>query len=168
MKKTVLLCFVALAFANSVFAAKFEKIPAMKSVSARILAAVASKMARNQDVFGDASYVHAFSFTGGEEVVPSMEQLNRGSKVNLMQGKSAVVLAGHLLENLSQPDDDQEQAVAKARVDLEKAFRAVKADKSLKIYGASYGNEDGSWQILDILDTTNSEVLFIKIGYSGT
>jgi hypothetical protein len=163
-------------FSTTSFAASFQVISQMKSVSARNLAQTASKVAAQADVFGDASAVRAYSYTtkGGEKLLNTLKQLNfaKGglnsddSGAESMQHLSARQLAEHLLAASSQYDD--QEAYDRAVAQLTKALQAIKADAQLQIFGTNHADEDGSWQILNILDVSNRQVLFIKIGYHGT
>lgn len=148
----------------------------MKSAAAQHLAKVAEAVVRNEKTFGDASKVEVYAFTrkSSERDLNSIKQLNfRRAGLNSddigakeMQTLSAEQLAEHLLNANSQPDD--QNAFDKAKSELEAAINLVKSDPQLQIYGTNHSDEDGSWQVLDIIDTSNQEILLIKIGYNGT
>jgi hypothetical protein len=55
-----------------------------------------------------------------------------------------------------------------AITNLTAALKTIKADKQLKVFGSGHADEDGSWQIVYILDTVANEVLMVTIGFTGT
>ena len=160
---------------SSVFAAQF-KSARMQSVAAQKLAQAAATIARDQENFGDAGTIKSVVFVRktGEADRNTIAQLNHiyGGLNSDDQGaldmsrKSAHDLATHLLSFNSQYED--ENAYVRALNSLTDALEAVKADKNLRIYGTNHADEDGSWQIIDVLDIKNHQILFIRLGYSGT
>lgn len=160
--------------ATSAFAAKFTPVK-MKSAAARELQQTVNTLIKGEGIFGDAGFAKSYSFTrkATEVDLQTMKQLNFAKAglnsddkgAILFQSKSAKQLAEYLLEALrfeeSSPHDDAVET-------LSDALSAVKAERNLVIYGTNHADEDGSWQILDILDTKNDEVLIIRIGYHGT
>lgn len=173
---TTLATFAVLS-STAAFAAKFEKITEMKSGAAQQLNRVVSRLPKT--ILGDAGYVAAYSFTrsDAEEDLNTVKQLNHAkagltsddSGADELQNTSAEGLADHLLAaSCYQAEDERKAACARSRADLTKALKFVKADKKLQIFGTNHADEDGSWQVLDVLDSAKKQVLFIKIGYVGT
>jgi uncharacterized protein (TIGR02646 family) len=65
--------------------------------------------------------------------------------------------------------EDPEQKAPKAGAEtIRIAFSKVLKSKNFKFYEAGHADEDGSWSIVEILDTQNNEILAIKLGFSGT
>lgn len=166
---------LAMLIGSSAFAAQFQSAR-MQSAAAQKLAQVATTIARDKENFGDMGTIKSVVFTrkAGEQDRNTVAQLNHQlgglnsddqSAVD-MNRQSAKALANHLLSFNSQYDD--ENAYVRALNSLEDAIQAVKADKNLRIYGTNHADEDGSWQILTILDFKNHQILFIRLGYSGT
>ncbi len=158
------------------FGAKFKVVSEMTSKDAQGLFEVVDEIVENPNTFGDVSMVSAYSFTKkkSEEDLNTVKQLNHiHAGLNSDDIGAAALdedpvedLADHLLAADSAPENEKAYAAAKAQ--LVKALKAVKTDKNLKIFGTQHSDEDGTWQVLDIFDAENQEVLFIKIGYSGT
>lgn len=180
MKTLAAIAFFAFAFfaSGSAEAAKFKPLTSSKLESSALknLAAVAKRIINDESAFGDAGRVAAYSITrgDGEANLNTMKQLNRrlgglnsdDSSGVSMQGESARELAAYLLEAFSQ--SEEEDKMDKAKDELEAAIAAVKRERGLEIFGTNHADEDGSWQILSILDSNNEEALFIRIGYFGT
>lgn len=157
--------------------AKFTPIKTMRAKSAQAFVDAVKPIVKNVDVFGDASYVGTFSFTRKEteEDINSVKQLNfakgeidSDDRVEAVSAdQSAEALAEHLLYAINNSIEETNVFVT-ARKSLIKALNDVKADSTLQIFKSNHAFEDGSWQILTILDVKNAEVLLVKIGYYGT
>ncbi len=160
--------------ATSSFAAKFSPVK-MKSVAARELQQTVRTLIKDKGIFGDAGYANSYFFTRKptEVDLQTMKQLNFAKAglnsddkgALLFQSKSAEELAEYLLDALTFEESSPHDTAVETLAD---ALRAVKAERNLVIYGTNHADEDGSWQVLDILDTKNNEVLIIRIGYHGT
>jgi hypothetical protein len=167
---------LAILIATPAFAAKFRPTEKMKSTAAQGLEKVATEVVKHKSTFGDAGMVTAYTFTRDE----SEADLNTAKQLNSQKGgfnsddlraedmskESAASLADYILSANSQPDD--QAAYDTAHQNLERALNLVKRDSTLKIFGASHADEDGGWQILDIVDLNSKQVLFIKVGMNGT
>jgi len=166
---------LALFVATQAHAAKFESIHKFKNAALEELAQAAMPVAKDQKNFGDAGKLSSFSVERdkSEEDRGTAGQLNHRMRskddddghTTDMNSQSAKELA----ETLVPTDSGSEnETTKKVRAELEEAFGAVKKVKSLKIFGASHSNEDGTWQVIDVLDTRNNEILFIESGSVGT
>lgn len=165
--------------ATTVFGANFKPVKRLGSAAVENLSKVVDQVTQNESIFGDSSFGEGFSFTAkeGEEVLNTIKQLNRKrgdlnsddkSAIDF-EGKSAEQLVEHLLYAFSNSvDSDQEKAFNEAKAKLTNALRRVLSNKTLKIFGTNHADEDGSWQIIDVLDTQRSQILFIRFGYFGT
>lgn len=175
--KSIIFVFSIL-ITSSAFAAKFASVTQMKSSAAEKLALIANALIANQPAFGDAGSVAEFSYTrkASEQNLNTVKQLNHawagifsgddaGSEVGSLSTEQLVEDLFYAIENI---EGDYPQEFAKARADLSSALAAIKADPTLKIYSAVHGDEDGSWGVINVLDEKNSEVLLIRIGFSGT
>lgn len=156
-------------------AATFKRISKMTSVQASDLAKTVSRKIKNEGAFGDIKVVAAYSFTRK----PTEQDLNTVKQLNFAKGylnsddagatardqDSEEIARLFLGENL---EPDYEDIYNDAVEDISIAIDAVKAKRSLKIFGANHADEDGTWQILNVLDTRNKEILFLRVGGSGT
>lgn len=182
MKRIALLTLMAsfgITLSHSAFAAKFAKTPSMSNPAAQNLQKLAAKFAKNKDLYGDVGYVSAFDISGNEsqEAIKTAKQLNHmkgnlnsdddsGAEYNNL---SATKIAQGVFEYLNGFDSDEnEKAHQENLANLAEALDAVKADRELMIFGTIHSDEDGTWTILDIVDTKNNQILFIQFGYSGT
>lgn len=173
--KLLSLTLAMMMLGSSAFAAQF-KSARMQSAAAQKLAQAATTIARDKENFGDMGTIKSVVFTrnAGEADRNTIGQINHmygglnsddQSAID-MSRKSAKDLANHLLSFNTQYDD--ENAYVRALNSLEDAIAAVKADRTLRIYGTNHADEDGSWQILNVIDMKNKQILFIRLGYSGT
>ncbi|NUM88646.1 MAG: hypothetical protein HUU37_05535 [Bdellovibrionales bacterium] len=71
-------------------------------------------------------------------------------------------------DNMRSGNADRVRVYSYTKSGQEPDMNTVKADRNLKIYGTNHANEDGSWQILNVLDKENQEVLLIRLGWYGT
>jgi hypothetical protein len=176
---THLVSFLVVAgFSTSALAAKFTPVKPMKNAAMEKLAQVVESMNKDEESFGDAGSVVRVTFTRK----PTEQDLNTVKQLNFQQGdlfhgevgavsldgKSADEMIAHILYAVENVEAEREAAFAKAKKQLKPALRAIKRNKSLKIYGAGHADEDGSRQILNVFDTKNNEILFVMIGYHGT
>lgn len=183
MKQRLIFLAVAVAVATMLsttqaFAAKFQIQSKMTSAAAQKLSSVAARIVGNETAFGDAGIVAAYHFTRK----PTEVDLNTVKQLNFAkagqnsdddgaaeaQDWTAERLANHLLDFTSQVDPEFEAAFESARRNLASALKAVRANNGLKIYVTNHADEDGSWQVLNVLDLRNQQILLVKIGYYGT
>lgn len=182
MKRIALLILIAsfgITLSHSAFAAKFAKTPNMSNQAAQSLQKLAAKLAKNKNLYGDMGYVSAFNISDNE----SQEAIKTAKQLNHMKGNlnsdddsgagynniSATKIAEGVFEYLNGFDSDEsEKAHQENLVNLVEALDAVKADRDLMIFGTMHSDEDGTWTILDIVDTKNNQILFIQLGFSGT
>lgn len=163
------------AFAQPASAAQFKKITNMDNDAAQSLVAVAKRMARDENKFGSNSYTTAYLVSNNE----NQSTLNTAKQLNHMNGNlnsdddsgagynnfSATQIADSMLEYLNDFDKNENRDIYD---ELVGAIEDVKADSNLKIFGTMHGDEDGTWTILDIIDTKNNQALYVQLGYSGT
>ena len=163
-------------FSTQLFAAQFSPIRKMSSPAAQKLAKAGLSITKNEEVFGDVGGVVALTFTrkATETNMATMKQLSfkNGATTDDSQEdfktasvKEIVDFAFYAVEN---QEGDYQAAFTTARSDLTKAVNAIKADKTLEIYGNQHADEDGSWNMLFVFDSKTNQVLMVKIGYSGT
>ena len=178
MKAFFLSVFATLALGLPAHAAKFESSSKMTSPAAQKLARLVNSLRADKATWGDSTGARAYSFERNdqEEDINTAKQLNK-AKAGLnseetgawsLQGKSAKAMAEHLLANYEVHDEDFEKARRSVAAQLMLALEAIKEDRRLKVFGAGHSDEDGTWQILNVLDTKNDEVLLITFGFSGT
>lgn len=173
-----LLGFIAtIAISVPAFAAKFASITNVNSAPVQKLAVVAEVIAQNEDVFGDAGDVSAFVFSrkATETDAKTVKQMSyaKGGATSAddqrdFQNVSVSEIVEFALYAVEIHDQDYEAEFTSARANLTKALTAIQADPTLKIYGSGHADEDGSWQILYIIDTKTSQVLMVTIGFHGT
>lgn len=175
--KFLAMLIVTTVLSGHAVAANFMPINQIKSVPTQRLAAVASVIIRDKDTFGDAGRIEAYSFVrkNTEQNHNTIKQLSyvRGGatvddrQIDLQQASipKIVEFAFFALENGDQDNDRTFQA---GKQNLANALRAIKADSRLKLYGSGHADEDGSWQILYVLDTTANQIMMVTIGYYGT
>jgi hypothetical protein len=163
-------------FSVQVFAAQFTTISKLSSPAAQKLAQVGLSIVKNEDMFGDNGSVSTLAFTrkATESNMATVKQLSykNGATSDDSQEDFKNVSTDKIIDfalfALAIQDEDQENAFKVARSHLTTAINAIKADKSLEIYGNQHADEDGSWNILFVIDTKTNQVLIVKIGYSGT
>ncbi len=176
MKISFAFVITALMFSNATWAAKFERISRMKSSRIERLAAVALLLQRNERAFGDCSSTARYSFTrnASEADRNTIKQLNI-AKAGVFTDEGDPTLIGNrpadqvvatLLENAN--SEEYEAAVNAGRATLTPAVRAVIRRNGVSVYQANHANEDGSWQIIDVFDPRNNEVLIVRFGFCGT
>jgi hypothetical protein len=163
-------------FSAQILAAQFSQIGKLSSPAAQKLAQAGLSIVNNQDVFGDNGKVVALTFTkkSTENNMATTKQLSfkNGANSDDFQKdfkrtnvKEICDFAFNAIEN---GESENEAAFKAARINLTAALNAVKADKTLEIYGNQHADEDGSWNILFVFDTITNQILMLKIGYSGT
>ncbi|WP_374076786.1 hypothetical protein [Bdellovibrio bacteriovorus] len=173
-----LLGFIAtIAISVPTLAAKFAPIANVNSVPAQKLAAVVQVINQNEQAFGDAGNVSAYVFSrkATETDAKTVKQMsfakggaNTDDDQRDFQNTSVSKIVEFALYAVEIQDQDYEAEFKSARENLTKALTAIKADPTLKIYGSGHADEDGSWQILYIIDTKTSQVLMVTIGFHGT
>lgn len=175
--KFLAMLIVSTVLSGHALAANFMPVNRINSVPAQRLAAVASVIIRNKDSFGDAGRIEAYSFVrkNTEQNHNTIKQLSyaRGgatvddTQLDLQKATipQIVEYAFFALEN---GDQENDRAFQSGKANLANALKAIKADSRLKLYGSGHADEDGSWQILYVLDTTVNQILMVKIGYNGT
>jgi hypothetical protein len=99
------------------------------------------------------------SFINGATVDDSQENF-RNSSV-----KQIVDFALYAVEN---QESEYEADFKTARANLTAALNAIKANKTLEIYGNQHADEDGSWNMIYVFDTKTNQVLIVTIGFAGT
>lgn len=170
---SALIVFASLS-APSAFAAKFELATKAKNASVRELVKTAKGIIKNERVFGDASRVNVYDYTRSDSQTDlnTVRQLNHmkaglnsDDDAGTLEKNSAAKLADWMFENSV---DDDGSLIDDAKREMADALKAIKADRSLQLYSTAHGDEDGTWTVLNILDTENSQVVLIMIGYSGT
>ncbi|MBY0517070.1 MAG: hypothetical protein K2P81_09190 [Bacteriovoracaceae bacterium] len=174
--KTFVLVFSIL-ISTQTFAAKFTGIKKMKSSAAQSFALMVESVVKDEATFGKASSIDMLSFSrkSSETDEKTIKQLsyvrggaNSDDNHDVFDNASIEVMVEYVLEAVSNIESDYETQFASARKTLAAGLKKVKADKNLKILGSGHADEDGSWQILYILDSKNSEILMVTIGYFGT
>lgn len=176
--QSVLLCIATIAAAPA-FAAQIKLAPATKNASLRNLAIALQPLAKKSSVYGDQTRAATYDYSSvaTEPAINTVKQLNfmkaflnsDDSGADLMQNKSPAALVAHLLDLVDgYVPDESEAEYAQIKANLLRALTAVKADSKLKIFGTNHADEDGSWQILDVLDTENHQILLLKVGFKGT
>ena len=180
MKSKILFsCILALGFASSAQAAKFSTLKKLKNPALAKLSAFAKTFVDNEDTYGDCTSVGTYSITRKttETNVNTLEQLNV-AKAGLWHDedpKTALVkedateqeIVVALFDTLLR-DSENEASVKPTMTQTEKLLEKVRKDARLEVYETNHANEDGSWAILNVLDTQNEEVLLIRIGFCGT
>lgn len=176
MKAFSLILLSAL-FSTHVFAAKFKTIPNVSSTAAQKLSSAAAGIVGQQEIFGDSSTVLALSFErklteADAQTIKQLSFMKAGAnsddghdELTSANLKDIVSYALYAIEN---QESEYPTEFTKAQQDLTEALKYIKADRKLKIFGSSHADEDGSWQVLYILDTVKKEVLLVKIGFWGT
>ncbi len=163
-------------FSAQVFAAQFSPVSKLDSSSAQKLAQAGLSIVSNQDVFGDNGAVVAFSFTrkATEADMSTVKQLsykfgaNSDDSQEDFQNASVKNIIDFAFTAIEIQEGENENAFKIARANLTVALNAIKADRTLRIYGNQHADEDGSWNILFVFDSKNNQVVMVKIGYSGT
>ena len=122
---------------NPAFAAKFSSENKMKNTSAQKLFLVAKQLTKNEQIYGDASFSSAYSFTrkDSEENIKTVKQLNfmkcclnsDDSGAEDMQKLSIGLLTEHLFEYYDFDDLDKAQI---HDVNLANISEALKRGKS--------------------------------------
>lgn len=158
-------------------AANFMPINNINSVAAQKLAAVGVAIAKDKDTFGRASKVAAFSFVkkNTEKDHSTIKQLSfaRGGATTDdtqmdLQAASIPQIVEYAFYAIENGDQENDRTYQSAKAGLANALRAIKSDSRLKLFGSGHADEDGSWQILYVLDTTSNQILMVTIGYYGT
>lgn len=164
-------------FSAQVFAAKFTPITNVDSKAVQKLATVAATIVKKENVFGDASSVKAFSFIRNATELDA----NTIKQLSFVKGGATSEDTQFDLVDLSAPDtvkylllavegqeNEFEADFKSAKTNLTAVLKMIKADKQLKVFGSGHADEDGSWQIVYILDTVANEILMVTIGFTGT
>lgn len=171
------LILVSVLFSGQVFAAKFVSISNVKSLTSQKLARAAAVIINNESVFGDAGSISAFSYVQkSTELTGTMiKQLSfakGGATTDDTQvdfsNQSVGKIVDFALYAVENQETEDEPAFKTAQVQLAMALKNIQADPNLKIFGSGHADEDGSWQILYVVDTTSKQILMVKIGYFGT
>lgn len=165
---------LTLILSSQVFAAKFTAAQNINSGPAQKLADVVNWINQQQPDW-DAGNVLALNFTrsASEKNATTKKQLSYakgGATVDdtqkYFQGQDVATIVDYAL--FAVENGELEEEVASYRQALTAALNDVKADSTLEVYGSGHADEDGSWQILYIFDTTTNQVIFLQIGYHGT
>jgi len=163
-------------FSAQVLAAHFSPVPQMSSQNAQKLSKAAIGIINNKNVFGDSGAIKVFTFTrkSTETNLTTTKQLSfihgATSDDNQEDFKNADVkkIVDFALFAIENQENENANEFKIARSNLTAALKAIKADKSLEVFGNQHADEDGSWNILFVFDTKTNQVLMVKIGYSGT
>jgi hypothetical protein len=169
---------LSMIFSTTVFAAKFAPVPTVHSPTAQKLAEVASSIAKDGTTFGDAGAVAVYAFTRNETerdftTIKQLSFAKAGATADDhqedFQNQSTAQIVKFALDTLREDQEEINTPAYKAAASgLTAALDAIKADPGLKVYGNQHADEDGSWQILYVVDATAHQILMVKIGYSGT
>jgi len=170
----VLMILAALS-APDAFAAKYMTVAKASNPSVQKLVANLAQTLRDKKRFGDVSFVRTFSFDRSQSqtdlnVVKQLNHMYAGLNSDDSAGKSFEnKSAGQLTDSLFENSTDNDASVIDgAKYEFRELVLAVKNDRALQIYGTNHSDEDGTWQILNILDTENDQVVLIRMGFSGT
>src|SRR5262249_49490438 len=154
----------------------FTEIETMENVRAANLMKEANEfLAGDKKTFGYATSVKAYSYelkNEDDDLVNQLKQLNIAKagmfKEDLAEFKETMERADKLTDYLFQAIEsyasEREVEYDTARDNLIADIKGIKKDKRLRLYKASHSDEDGSWQILNVLDEKNKQVLLIKVG----
>jgi hypothetical protein len=183
MKSKILFsCILALGFASSAHAAKFKSLRSLSNPALEEIANSAEKFFKDEETFGDCSSVQAYSFVrkATEKNLNTMKQLNIAKAGVWADDDEETALANPraeskelikiLFENVNY-EEEQTVKLAPAMQELSELLDKAsnsRRNKNLEIYESGHANEDGSWRVLDLLDTKNNEVLLIRVGFCGT
>lgn len=160
-----------------VFAAKFTPITSVDSKVVQKLALAAATVVKKEKVFGDSSSVQTFSLTRNDteldaNTIKQLSFVKGGATTEDTQFDLEDLTASKTVEYILQAVAGQEAEFGAdfkvAKTNLTAALKGVKADKQLKVFGSGHADEDGSWQIIYVLDTVANEILMVTIGFSGT
>jgi len=176
--KSLMSALVVASVSTSAFAAKFTPVKPLKNAAMEQLAKVVEEMNKDEESFGDAGGVFRVTF----KRKPTEKDLNTVKQLNFQKGdlfvgdvgaermddKSVDELIEHLLYAVENVESEREEQFAKAKAKLKVVLAAVKQSKGLVIYGTGHADEDGSRQILNVLDTKNNQIVLVMIGYHGT
>jgi hypothetical protein len=183
MKSKILFTFIlALGFATSAQAAKFKSLRTLSNPALEEIAESAQKYFKDEELFGDCSSVQAYSFVRKptEKNLNTMKQLNIAKAGVWADDDEETALANPrteakelikiLFENVNY-EEEQTVKLAPAMKELSELLDTAtqsRRNKDIEIYESGHANEDGSWRVIDLLDTKTNEVLLIRVGFCGT
>lgn len=193
MKKFLVLCALVLSFSGQeAFAAQFTAITKLKNARLEKFSKTLSTTLADEILFGDASMVTAFSFkrNANEQNLATLKQLNvakhgvwanDGETTSLETRTSAKAIIDEMLtdggsRSFSEitgwfESDEQRKAYYDGRYAMIMGLVAATdnfSDSSIIVYASGHSNEDGTWWILNLLDTKNQQILSFQIGSHGT
>lgn len=179
----VLLCaFVS----SSAFAAKFKKIDQMTNTKLRAVETAAFGIFQDDQIYGDASGVSTMRYekATSEKLLNSMKQFNikyysmvpsNGETTSTATYANAGQMINYMMDDdhggtIEDYLDDEQKVTYKADMkELGGALKAMLASGAkLKIFNAQHSDEDGTWWVLNIVDTENQEILTLQRGANGT
>lgn len=182
MRKLLLLsALLSFAGAMPAEAAKFTKTETLKSRTAQEFLAITKKLAKNKDLVGDASFVTAYNIARDEDEksINTIKQLNIAKGGIFAEEEDAAkfvssndsdkvieMMFSYLIGNFQ--DEDQEIAFKAEMKKLSPSLQAVLEHNNFNIYAATHSNEDGTWNILNVLDEKNNQVIMVVFGAHGT
>ncbi|MEO5667267.1 MAG: hypothetical protein ABIR96_04335 [Bdellovibrionota bacterium] len=179
--KLFLITTFILGAAGSAEAATFKAVKTLKNASLQKVAVFAGSFEKQKDLFDDCTKVESYSIARkqSEENINTIKQLNISrnglfysdgeTPVAVRSDTTIDTLITTLFSDLSQGENYASLAPTQKKLaDLVTQATGKLDASSLELYEANHANEDGSWNILDILDTENEEVLTIQVGGCGT
>lgn len=179
--KTIL-AFIVLAVATSASAATFKSLPELsRPVIANLADVTGSILAKNGGIYGDASAINAYAYTkkSSERDINTVKQLlmkkglantedlNHVTTAHPFKTKELALSTLVLNGELNHLDEDDQKKVS---ADAEKLTAAlnITATSGVRFFTAGHADEDGTWNLLIILDQENQEVLVLSFGFRGT
>ena len=172
------LLIISLTISGQVFAASFTTISDASSASLKALIKSGKEIVKNKKSLGQATTLGIYSYVKKNE---SDSDVNMLKQMSYKKGgansddnyeelsKSSVAQIVDFSYKAINPQDDGSEKVFKTTKDsLTEALKEVKKNHDLKIFGNGHADEDGSWQIIFVLDTKTKEIVMLKIGFIGT
>lgn len=162
---------------TSAWAAKFQTISEMERASIEAVATVGNTIVKNESAFGDCTRMVRVSYTRKpeEKDINTVKQLNI-SKAGLWKDEDVTALdatgddAGDIAQELLVNSNEEEfkPLVSATRARLKLALERAMKDRKVRVYTGGHSNEDGTWNVIDVLDTKNEEILLLRVGFCGT
>jgi hypothetical protein len=191
MKKIV--SVLVLVGIQSALAAKFESVAKVTNEKINVLNKMIKEITQNEDLYGECSAIKSFTYEKNEQEddINTVKQLmissgtlmtdfDEHSFVTDVTGVSSFFTAENLLDptfSYSESpleeilEEDEIEIVEHDRTTLGKKIYSLlkeEKDKGVMLFDGLHSYEDGTWNVLSVMDTVNREITVYSVGVCST
>jgi hypothetical protein len=190
--KKIISAIILLGIQN-VFAAKFDSIVESTNENISSLSRSILKIVGNESIYGDCSEIKSFKYDKeeAEEEINTVKQLmlesgtlmtdfDEHSDVTDVSDVSSFFTAENLLDpTFSYSDSPLEDVLEQEEISVVENDRTVlarkiysllkeKKDQGVMLFDGLHSFEDGTWNVLSVMDSVNKEITVYSVGFCST